>query len=139
MGNFNFEHYEFIASTGQLPLRVDKFIMNFIENASRTKVQKAIESSNVLVNGSAVKSNYKIKPLDKVSVVYSYPKITHELIPQDIPINILFEDNDILIVNKEAGMVVHPGAGNYENTLANALIYKYKNKFLFRKIIKRDL
>lgn len=122
-----FEHYEFIASTGQLPLRVDKFIMNFIENASRTKVQKAIESSNVLVNGSAVKSNYKIKPLDKVSVVYSYPKITHELIPQDIPINILFEDNDILIVNKEAGMVVHPGFGNYDGTLVNALAFHFNN------------
>ena len=122
-----FEHYEFIASTGQLPLRVDKFIINFIENASRTKVQKAIESSNVLVNGSAVKSNYKIKPLDKVSVVYSYPKITHELIPQDIPINILFEDNDILIVNKEAGMVVHPGFGNYDGTLVNALAFHFNN------------
>ena len=122
-----FEHYEFIASTGQLPLRVDKFIMNFIENASRTKVQKAIESSNVLVNGSAVKSNYKIKPLDKVSVVYSYPKINHELIPQDIPINILFEDNDILIVNKEAGMVVHPGFGNYDGTLVNALAFHFNN------------
>ena len=122
-----FEHYEFIASTGQLPLRVDKFIINFIENASRTKVQKAIESSNVLVNGSAVKSNYKIKPLDKVSVVYSYPKINHELIPQDIPINILFEDNDILIVNKEAGMVVHPGFGNYDGTLVNALAFHFNN------------
>ena len=122
-----FEHYEFIASTGQLPLRVDKFIINFIENASRTKVQKAIESSNVLVNGSAVKSNYKIKPLDKVSVVYSYPKITHELIPQDIPINILFEDNDILIVYKEAGMVVHPGFGNYDGTLVNALAFHFNN------------
>ena len=122
-----FEHYEFIASTGQLPLRVDKFIINFIENASRTKVQKAIESSNVLVNGSAVKSNYKIKPLDKVSVVYSYPKITHELIPQDIPINILFEDNDILIINKEAGMVVHPGFGNYDGTLVNALAFHFNN------------
>ena len=122
-----FEHYEFIASTGQLPLRVDKFIINFIENASRTKVQKAIESSNVLVNGSAVKSNYKIKPLDKVSVVYSYPKINHELIPQDIPINILFEDNDILIVNKVAGMVVHPGFGNYDGTLVNALAFHFNN------------
>jgi 23S rRNA pseudouridine1911/1915/1917 synthase len=122
-----FEHYEFIASSGQLPLRVDKFIMNFIENASRNKVQKAIESSNVLVNGDAVKSNYKIKPLDKVSVVYSYPKITHELIPQDIPINILFEDKDILIVNKDAGMVVHPGFGNYDGTLVNALAFHFNN------------
>ena len=119
-----FEHY---ASSGQLPLRVDKFIMNFIENASRNKVQKAIESSNVLVNGDAVKSNYKIKPLDKVSVVYSYPKITHELIPQDIPINILFEDKDILIVNKDAGMVVHPGFGNYDGTLVNALAFHFNN------------
>ena len=122
-----FEHFEFIASEGQLPLRVDKFLINFIENASRNKIQKSIDLGNVLVNGNQVKSNHKVKPLDKVSVVYSYPKITHELIPEDIPLNIVHEDDDILIVNKNAGMVVHPGFGNYDRTLVNALAFHFNN------------
>jgi len=122
-----FEHFEFIASEGQLPLRVDKFLINFIENASRNKIQKSIDLGNVLVNGNKVKSNHKVKPLDKVSVVYSYPKITHELIPEDIPLNIVHEDDDILIVNKNAGMVVHPGFGNYDGTLVNALAFHFNN------------
>jgi len=122
-----FEHFEFMASEGQLPLRVDKFLINFIENASRNKIQKSIDLGNVLVNGNKVKSNHKVKPLDKVSVVYSYPKITHELIPEDIPLNIVHEDDDILIVNKNAGMVVHPGFGNYDGTLVNALAFHFNN------------
>jgi len=122
-----FEHFEFIASEGQLPLRVDKFLINFIENASRNKIQKSVDLGNVLVNGNQVKSNHKVKPLDKVSVVYSYPKITHELIPEDIPLNIVHEDDDILIVNKNAGMVVHPGFGNYDGTLVNALAFHFNN------------
>jgi 23S rRNA pseudouridine1911/1915/1917 synthase len=122
-----FEHFEFIASEGQLPLRVDKFLINFIENASRNKIQKSIDLGNVLVNGNKIKSNHKVKPLDKVSVVYSYPKITHELIPEDIPLNIVHEDDDILIVNKNAGMVVHPGFGNYDGTLVNALAFHFNN------------
>jgi len=122
-----FEHFEFMASEGQLPLRVDKFLINFIENASRNKIQKSIDLGNVLVNGNQVKSNHKVKPLDKVSVVYSYPKITHELIPEDIPLNIVHEDDDILIVNKNAGMVVHPGFGNYDGTLVNALAFHFNN------------
>jgi len=122
-----FEHFEFIASEGQFPLRVDKFLINFIENASRNKIQKSIDLGNVLVNGNQVKSNHKVKPLDKVSVFYSYPKITHELIPEDIPLNIVHEDDDILIVNKNAGMVVHPGFGNYDGTLVNALAFHFNN------------
>ena len=122
-----FEHFEFIASEGQLPLRVDKFLINFIENASRNKIQKSIDLGNILVNGNRIKSNHKVKPLDKVSVVYSYPKITHELIPEDIPLNIVHEDDDILIVNKNAGMVVHPGFGNYDGTLVNALAFHFNN------------
>tara|TARA_B110000240_G_C13506767_1_gene456753 strand:+ start:550 stop:1560 length:1011 start_codon:yes stop_codon:yes gene_type:complete len=122
-----FEHFEFIASEGQLPLRVDKFLINFIENASRNKIQKSIDLGNILVNGNKIKSNHKVKPLDKVSVVYSYPKITHELIPEDIPLNIVHEDDDILIVNKNAGMVVHPGFGNYDGTLVNALAFHFNN------------
>jgi len=122
-----FEHYDFKASSGQAPLRVDKFLMNFIENASRNKIQKAAENGNILVNDIAVKSSHKVKAGDRVSVVYSYPKQTNELIPQDIPINIHYEDDDILIVNKEAGMVVHPGFGNYDGTLVNALAFHFEN------------
>ena len=122
-----FEHYDFKASSGQAPLRVDKFLMNFIENASRNKIQKAAENGNILVNDIVVKSSHKVKAGDRVSVVYSYPKQTNELIPQDIPINIHYEDDDILIVNKEAGMVVHPGFGNYDGTLVNALAFHFEN------------
>ena len=122
-----FEHYDFKASSGQAPLRVDKFFMNFIENASRNKIQKAAENGNILVNDIAVKSSHKVKAGDRVSVVYSYPKQTNELIPQDIPINIHYEDDDFLIVNKEAGMVVHPGFGNYDGTLVNALAFHFEN------------
>ena len=122
-----FEHYDFKASSGQAPLRVDKFLMNFIENASRNKIQKAAENGNILVNDIAVKSSHKVKAGDRVSVVYTYPKQTNELIPQDIPINIHYEDDDILIVNKEAGMVVHPGFGNYDGTLVNALAFHFEN------------
>ena len=122
-----FEHYDFKASSGQAPLRVDKFLMNFIENASRNKIQKAAENGNILVNDIAVKSSHKVKAGDRVSVVYSYPKQTNELIPQDIPINIHYEDDDLLIVNKEAGMVVHPGFGNYDGTLVNALAFHFEN------------
>jgi len=122
-----FEHYDFKASSGQAPLRVDKFLMNFIENASRNKIQKAAENGNILVNDIAVKSSHKVKAGDRVSVVYSYPKQTNELIPQDIPIKIHYEDDDILIVNKEAGMVVHPGFGNYDGTLVNALAFHFEN------------
>jgi|TARA_B110000263_G_scaffold249857_1_gene268939 23S rRNA pseudouridine1911/1915/1917 synthase len=122
-----FEHYDFTASSGQLPLRVDRFLMNFIDNASRNKIQQAAVSGNILVNNLAVKSSYKVKPGDRVSIVYSYPKQKNELIPQNIPINIQYEDKDILIVNKDAGMVVHPGFGNYDGTLVNALAYHFDN------------
>lgn len=122
-----YEHFDFTASSGQEPLRVDKFLMNFIDNATRNKIQKAASNGNILVNNFPVKSSYKVKSGDRVSIVYSYPKQTNELIPQDIPINITYEDEDILIVNKEAGMVVHPGFGNYDGTLVNALAYHFDN------------
>ena len=122
-----YEHFDFTASSGQEPLRVGKFLMNFIDNATRNKIQKAAVNGNILVNNLPVKSSYKEKSGDRVSIVYSYPKQTNELIPQDIPINITYEDDDILIVNKEAGMVVHPGFGNYDGTLVNALAYHFDN------------
>ena len=122
-----FEHYKFIADKGQSPLRVDKFLINFIEHATRTKIQKAASEGNIKVNGNVVKSNYKVKAGDVVTVEYSSPKKKFELIPEDVPLNIVYEDDDFLIVNKDAGMVVHPGFGNYSGTLVNALAFHFKN------------
>lgn len=122
-----FEHYHFTAAKGQEPLRVDKYLMNFVENASRNKIQKAAKSGNIFVNGTTVKSNHKVKAGDEVKVLMSYPPYENLLEPEDIPIDIVYEDDHLLVVNKEAGMVVHPGHGNYSGTLINALIYHFSN------------
>ena len=122
-----FEHYSFIAHKGQNPLRVDKFLSNFIENTSRSKIQQAASAGNIHVNGESVKSNYKVKSGDEVKVVLSYPPHENEIIAQDIPIEIVYEDEAVVVVNKEPGMVVHPGHGNYSGTLVNALKYHFDN------------
>ncbi|WP_075342856.1 RluA family pseudouridine synthase [Tenacibaculum agarivorans] len=122
-----YEHYRFVATEGQEPLRVDKFLMNFIENATRNKIQQAAKAGNILVNDIAVKSNYKVKPKDVVRVVLSYPPHENLLVAEDIPINIVYEDDDVIVVNKEPGMVVHPGHGNYSGTLVNGLIHHIEN------------
>jgi len=125
--NKEFEHYKFIADKGQNPLRVDRFLMNFVEFATRNKIQQSVKAGNVRVNDNVVKSNHKVKGGDIVTIVFDYPKETNELLPQDIPIIINYEDDDLLIVNKEAGMVVHPGFGNYDGTLVNALAFHFQN------------
>ncbi len=122
-----FEHFKFIADSGQTPLRVDKFIMNFLENSTRNKIQQLASKGNIKVNGKKVKSNYKVKSNDEVSITYEYPKRDIELIPQKIDLNIFFEDEDLIIVNKRPGLVVHPGFGNYDGTLINGLVYHFKN------------
>ena len=122
-----YEHHRFVADKGQKPLRVDKFLNNFLENISRNKIQTAADAGNIHVNGTAVKSNYKVKPGDVVQVVMSTPPRELELIPEDIPLNIVYEDEDVVVVNKPAGLVVHPGYGNYTGTLVNALIYNFDN------------
>ncbi len=127
-----FEHFRFIVDAGQKPLRIDKFLVNRIENASRNKIQSAASAGNILVNEKSVKSNYKVKPNDVISIVMTFPPREIELIPQDIPINIVYEDDDIIIVNKAPGMVVHPGHGNYSGTLVNALAYHLKDLPLFK-------
>ena len=124
-GDFNL--YKFIADKGQNPLRVDRFLMNFVEFATRNKIQQSVKAGNVRVNDNVVKSNHKVKGADVVTIVLDYPKETNELLPQDIPIIINYEDDDLLIVNKEAGMVVHPGFGNYDGTLVNALAFHFQN------------
>ena len=125
--NKEFEHYKFIADKGQNPLRVDRFLMNFVEFATRNKIQQSVKAGNVRVNDKVVKSNHKVKGCDVVTIVLDYPKETNELLPQDIPLIINYEDDDFLIVNKEAGMVVHPGFGNYDGTLVNALAFHFQN------------
>ncbi|MEC9209774.1 MAG: RluA family pseudouridine synthase [Bacteroidota bacterium] len=122
-----FEHYKFVADKGQNPLRVDRFLLNFIEFATRNKIQNSIKAGNVRVNDNIVKTNYKVKAEDVVTVLLDYPKEKHELLPQDIPLNIIYEDEDLLIVNKEAGMVVHPGFGNPDGTLVNAVAFHVNN------------
>ena len=122
-----YEHHHFVAAKGQEPLRIDKFLMNFIENATRSKIQQAAKDGNIFVNGTAVKQNYKVKAFDDVKVLLSYPPYESQLIPENIPLDIVYEDDAVLVVNKPAGMVVHPGHGNYSGTLINALIYHFEN------------
>ena len=122
-----YEHYNFTAAEGQEPLRVDKFLMNFIENATRNKIQQAIKAGNVLVNDAVVKANHKVKPFDVVLVVLAHPPHENLLVAEDIPLDIIYEDNEVLVVNKPAGMVVHPGHGNYNGTLVNGLIHHIEN------------
>jgi 23S rRNA pseudouridine1911/1915/1917 synthase len=127
-----YEHFRFEADSGQKPLRIDKFLVNKIENASRSKIQSAAEAENILVNNQAVKSNYKVKPGDIVSIVMAYPPKEIELIPENIPLHIVYEDDQLIIVNKKPGMVVHPSYGHYSGTLVNALMYHLKDLPLFK-------
>lgn len=122
-----YEHYRFVSDNGQSLTRIDKFLADRITNASRTKIQTAAEAGNILANGIAVKANYRVKPNDVITIVMAYPPREVEIIPQDIPIDIVYEDTDLLIVNKSAGMVVHPGHGNYDQTLVNALAFHFRN------------
>ncbi len=127
-----YEHYKFTADAGQSALRIDKFLSVRIENTSRTRIQNAANAGNILVNNSQVKPNYKVKPGDIVQVVLPTPPREIELIPQNIPINIVYEDDDVIVVNKEAGIVVHPAYGNYTGTLVNALMWHFKDLPLFQ-------
>jgi len=127
-----FEHFRIVADKGQGLLRVDKFLFNRLENVSRNKIQAATRAGNVLVNGVPVKSNYRVKPADVITVVLPYPHFEYELIPENIPLNILYEDDHLLVVNKEAGMVVHPGHGNFSGTLVNALAWHLRDIPLFK-------
>lgn len=118
-----FEHYRFVADKGQGLLRVDKFLSARIEGISRNRIQQAADASCILANGIPVKSNYKVKPLDVISLVMDRPRRVLEIIPEDIPIHIVYEDDALLVVDKPAGLVVHPGHGNYTGTLVNALAH----------------
>ncbi len=122
-----YEHHAFDVEKGQKPLRIDKYLMNFVENATRNKIQAAAKNGSIFVNGTPVKSNYKVKPFDKIRVLFTHPPHENLLVGEDIPLDIVYEDDELLVVNKPAGMVVHPGHGNYSGTLINALIYRFEN------------
>ena len=122
-----YEHYSFKAGKGQEPLRVDKFLMNFVENASRNKVQQAAKDGNIFVNGVAVKANHRVKANDEVKVMFAHPPHEYLLVPEPSPLDIVYEDEELIIINKPAGLVVHPGHGNYQGTLINGLIYHFQH------------
>ncbi len=122
-----FEHFSFSADKGQEPVRVDKFLMNRIENATRNKIQKAAKSGYIFSNNIAIKQNYKVKPGDNIKVMFHHPPYENLIVGEKIDIDIIFEDNDLMVVNKPPNMVVHPGHGNYTGTLLNGLIYHNNN------------
>lgn len=126
-----FEHFHFDVDPGQAMLRIDKFLTGKIHQISRNRIQAAADADNILVNGKAVKSSYKVKPLDSISIVMAYPPRDTDIKPENIPLNILFEDDDLIVVDKEPGMVVHPAHGNFSGTLVNALMYHLKDVPLF--------
>ncbi len=126
-----FEHYRFVADQGQGLLRIDKFLSNRIEGTSRNRIQTAAEAGSILVNGSPVRSNYRVKPGEEVTIMMDYPRHEQKIVPEDIPLNIVYEDEELMIINKPAGMVVHPGHGNYSGTLVNGLVYKYQDLELY--------
>ncbi|MBD5233571.1 MAG: RluA family pseudouridine synthase [Bacteroidales bacterium] len=122
-----YEHFRFVADKGQELLRVDKFLVARLQKSSRNRVQQAAEAGCIIVNGKAVKSNYRVKPGDVVQVVMDRPRYEFEVIAQDIPLDIVYEDRYVLVVNKPAGLVVHPGHGNYDGTLVNALAWHFRD------------
>lgn len=122
-----YEHYRFKADSGQEPLRVDKFLMNRIENATRNKIQQAAKAGSIFVNEQVVKSNYKVKGGDMVKVLFHHPPYENLLVAEDLPLEIVYEDDSLVVVNKAAGMVVHPGHGNYTGTLVNGLLHHFEN------------
>lgn len=126
-----FEHFRFKADKGQNVLRIDKFLVNKLEDTSRSKIKAAAEVGCIRVNDKEVKANYKVKPNDEIVILLSYPRKEYELIPENIPVNIVYEDDHLLVVNKEPGMVVHPAQGNYSGTLVNALAWHLKELDMF--------
>ena len=126
-----FEHFRFEVDNGQKLLRIDKFLVNRMVGTSRNRIQAASDAGCIMVNGVPVKSNYRVKPADIVTIVLDYPRRELKIIAEDIPLDVVYEDDDLLVVNKPAGLVVHPGHGNYTGTLVNALAYRFRNLPLF--------
>lgn len=122
-----FEHFRFEVPKGQELLRIDKFLMQVVANTTRNKIQKAADNGDIYVNDIPVKSNYRVKPLDVVRILLAHPPFENRIDPEDIPLDIVYEDDALLLINKPAGLVVHPGHGNYTGTLVNALAFHFQN------------
>lgn len=121
-----YEHYRIVADRGQSLMRIDKFLAGKIEGITRSRIQNAIEAGLILVNGKPTKANYKVKPLDTVVLYLPKPPRNEEILPENIPLDITYEDADLIVINKPAGMVVHPAVGNWKGTLVNALLYHFQ-------------
>ena len=128
-----FEHFRFSADPGQGHLRIDKFLTHKLQDTSRTKIKEAADAGCILVNGQPVKANYKVKPDDQIVIMLSFPRREFEITPENIPLNIVYEDDALLVVNKPAGMVVHPAHGNYSGTLVHALMWHLKELEMFNQ------
>lgn len=122
-----YEHFRVVVDKGQAPVRIDKYLFERIVNASRNRIQQAAEAGMVMANGKPVKSNYKVKPLDVLTVMMDRPRYNSDIIPEDIPLSVVYEDDSLMVINKPAGLVVHPGCGNYHGTLVNAIAWHLKD------------
>lgn len=122
-----YEHFRVVVDKGQSPVRIDKYLFERIVNASRNRIQNAADAGFVMANGKPVKSSYKVKPLDVLTVMMDRPKYENDIIPEDIPLDVVYEDDDLMVINKPAGLVVHPGCGNYHGTLVNAIAWHLRN------------
>lgn len=122
-----YEHFRIVADAGQEPLRVDKFLFEHMQHSSRNRIQQAAEAGYIHANGRPVKSNYKVRPGDVLTLMLTRPPHDTSILPENIPMDIVYEDDYILVVNKPAGMVVHPGAGNFTGTLVNAMAWHMKD------------
>ncbi len=125
--NERFEHHRFVVDKGQALLRIDKYLVNCMSNISRNRIQEAADAGTILVNDRPVKSNYRIKPHDVISIVLDYPKSDFSIVAQDIPLDVVYEDADLMVVNKQPNLVVHPGFGNFDGTLLNAVAWHLKD------------
>ena len=122
-----YEHFKVVVDKGQSPVRIDKYLFERIVNASRNRIQSAADAGFVMANGKPVKSSYKVKPLDVLTVMMDRPKYDNDIIPEDIPLDIVYEDSELMVINKPAGLVVHPGCGNYHGTLVNAIAWHLRD------------
>ena len=122
-----FEHFRFVVDKGQSPQRIDKYIFDRLEHTSRNRIQKAADAGMVMVNDRPVKSNYKVKPLDVIAIMMDRPRYSSEIEPEEIPLDIVYEDDCLIVINKPAGLVVHPGCGNFHGTLVNAIAWHLRD------------
>jgi 23S rRNA pseudouridine1911/1915/1917 synthase len=127
LGRGYYEHFRFVVDRGQTMVRIDKYLVNTMAGVSRNRIQEAAIAGQIVVNGLAVRSSYRIKPNDVISILLDYPPADFKIIPQDIPLDVVYEDEDIILINKQPGLVVHPGFGNYDGTLLNAIAYHMRD------------